>query len=134
MSINWDETYTIGVKEIDEQHHHFVSILNKLYEYINLGKKKEEMSAILGELIMHTELHFATEEKYFDEFNYELKDEHKALHKDLKEKVLEFHKQFLSGEKDITLELLDFLENWLLDHMANQDKKYIKCFHDHGLS
>ena len=134
MSIQWNETYSMEVKEIDDQHHHFIDILNQLYEYINLGKPREELSDILGKLIMHTELHFATEEQYFDKFNYEFAIQHKELHNHLKAQVLDFHEKFLAKEKDITLDLADFLENWLVDHLANQDRKYIKCFHEHGLS
>ncbi len=132
MAIKWDEKYSVNVKEIDDQHKNFIEIMNKLYAAVNEMRTKEDLKNILNELTEYADKHFTTEEKYFDEFHYELADEHKQKHKELKEKIIEFQKKF--GEKnEISLELSDFLENWLVDHLDNQDKKYTECFNKNGL-
>jgi hemerythrin len=34
---------------------------------------------------------------------------------------------------DFAFDLIDFLEDWLINHLLDMDQKYKKCFHDHGL-
>ena len=46
--------------------------------------------------------------------------------------------QLKNGFKDddviaLAFGLIDFLEDWFLDHLANEDQKYAQCFKAHGL-
>jgi len=132
MSIFWDPSYSVEVKELDEQHQEFIKILNNFYNSLYQEESREELGESLNRLIDYAENHFATEEKYFDLYGYELAEEHKNEHRKFKAKVLDFKNRFQAGE-EVTLELVDFLEDWLIDHLGNQDKKYIECFHQHGL-
>jgi hemerythrin len=133
--IEWKEEYSVGVKLIDDQHKVFVGILNELYESSASDKVKESLTHIMDELVSYAGYHFATEEKYFDEFHYEGKEEHVGLHKNLAAKVYQFKKRMEGGEnnQEIIWELVDFLEDWLVDHLNTADKKYTKCFNEHGL-
>ena len=78
-------------------------------------------------------MHFATEEKYFDEFKYEGAEEHKAEHRKLEKSVADMQKRAKAGDLTFTVELLDFFEDWLIKHLAEMDQKYVKCFNEHGL-
>lgn len=133
MPIQWNDSYSVNVKEIDEQHKKFIEILNQMYDFIYAQKDKLEIRKILDQLTEYANLHFKTEEGYFDKFNYENSVEHKEEHKKLKNQVVDFYKKIESGQVEISLELLNFLENWLVDHLEIQDQKYVKCFNDHGL-
>lgn len=133
MSIKWDISYSVNVKEIDEQHQQFIQILNKLYESVSHGTEQKELKVILDELVKYTDLHFKTEEKYFDKFNYENSSEHKIEHAKLRKQVADFYKKFAEGKAEISVELLDFLEDWLVEHLDIQDKKYVECFNKNGL-
>ncbi|MFA6428349.1 MAG: bacteriohemerythrin [Candidatus Buchananbacteria bacterium] len=132
MAIIWQEEYSVGVKEIDQQHQHFIGILNGLYTAITEQQVTQAIEKIINDLVVYATNHFATEEKYFDLFNYEFSVEHKAEHQKLTTKVLALKKAYEAGQ-EVATELLDFLEDWLVDHLSVQDKKYVKCFHDHGL-
>lgn len=133
MSIKWDISYSVNVKEIDEQHQQFIQILNKLYESVSHGTEQKELKVILDELVNYTDLHFKTEEKYFDKFNYENSSEHKIEHARLRKQVADFYKKFAEGKAEISVGLLDFLEDWLVEHLDIQDKKYVECFNKNGL-
>lgn len=129
--IEWKDEYSVNVEIIDEQHKHFVSILNKLYENVQ-SKNTEALPEILTELVKYKEYHFDTEEKYFKEFGYSEAKEHIAEHDKLKAEV----NKFLERKDDpliVCFDLLDFLENWLVHHLSELDKKYTKCFNEHGL-
>lgn len=136
MSILWSEEYNVGVKEIDDQHKYFVGLLNETYDAVINKKSIEKIQEIFVKLDNYAILHFGTEEKYFDLFHYELAQEHKEEHKKLLKKAREFKQHYRNHPEkiyDIIEELFDFLENWLVDHIANQDRKYIECFKKNGL-
>jgi len=134
MVFDWKPEYSVNVEEIDEQHKKLVSLIDKLYNSIYSFKTREELGGILEELIEYADYHFSTEEKYFDKFNYEYSEEHKREHEIFREKMLDLNKKFKNKELEISFELMDFLEDWLLDHLMEQDQKYVKCFIEHGLS
>lgn len=134
MSIQWSDDLSVGVKEIDDQHQNFLKLLNRLYDLIYQSKDRQELGALLADLAAFANDHFKTEEKYFDQFQYELADEHKEEHRQLLQSVVDFQTAFKSGQSEIDQKLVDFLEDWLVGHLENQDHKYIQCFKDHGLS
>ena len=133
MAIDWKPEYSVQVEEIDEEHKELVKLINKLYDAINTLKVKEELESIIKELIEFSQYHFDTEEKYFDKFKYEHSVEHKKEHKIFKEKMLDTSKKFKNKEIEVTFELVDFLEDWLIDHLIEEDQKYVKCFKNNGL-
>jgi hemerythrin len=133
MPIPWTKDLSVNVEEIDKQHQAFLGILNSLYTVLNSSSANAEIRAILQQLKSYKEFHFATEEKYFAMFNYELAEQHKEEHRKLSAKIEEFIKRFeVEGDK-VLIDLVDFLEDWLVDHLGNQDKKYSQCFNEHGL-
>ena len=134
MHFIWKPEYKFDIKEIDDQHQYFVGIMDKLYDAIINNLPREELGQLLKELINYAVDHFNTEEKYFTEFNYEGTEDHKAKHQELKDKVLDFQKKFEDNSSDISVDLIDFLEDWLVDHLLNLDQKYVDCFHQHGLN
>jgi hemerythrin-like metal-binding protein len=134
MYFKWEPEYVFGIKEIDDQHKYFVGLLDKMYEAILNNHSREELGEMLVSLINYAVKHFDTEEKYFDEFNYDGAAEHKLKHEELKNKVLDFQKKFLENKVDISFDLINFLEDWLVDHLCNLDKKYVECFHKNGLN
>ena len=43
----WDDTYSVNVGEIDEQHQKLVGMLNDLHEAMEQGKDKDALQEIL---------------------------------------------------------------------------------------
>lgn len=87
--IIWKPDYSVHVKEIDEQHQNFVHILDTLYDAIQKGETEKILNDTFAQLMRYKEFHFATEEKYFDEFNYEGAEVHKKAHQDFRNAVAE---------------------------------------------
>ncbi|HRY63702.1 MAG TPA: bacteriohemerythrin [Patescibacteria group bacterium] len=133
MPILWSDDLSVNVKEIDDQHWTFLGILNGLYDVLRQPEREIELTGLVHQLESYAAFHFATEERYFDKFDYPWADEHKEEHRELLTKILKLKNRYESEGEAILPELLDFLENWLTDHLATQDKKYTKCLNDHGL-
>lgn len=123
---------SIGVKLIDDQHKTFIQIMNDLYDAYYGKKDQKTLEDIINQLLAYKSYHFATEEKYFDLFHYEKTDEHKQAHKTMKADVEKFSNR-LQNKEDIIIDLLEFVENWLVNHIETQDKEYSKCFLENGL-
>ncbi len=131
--INWSDSLSVNVAEIDQQHQKLVAMINELNDAMRQGKGKEALKHIVSGLISYTGTHFKTEEQYFDRFGYPDADSHKKNHADFVQKVMEFNNGFEKGKFGLTLEIMNFLSNWLQTHIKGTDKKYSKFFNDNGL-
>lgn len=132
--IKLEEGYVLGIKEIDEQHNYFVGLLNEVYNVINKLKGIEQIGHVVDKAISYAGFHFATEEKYFDEFDYEFKEEHEEQHGIISARLGGLKNKFKGNEIAVAEELIDLMEDWLVEHIAVHDKKYVDCFHKHGLT
>lgn len=131
--LEWEECYSVGVKEIDDQHKKLFEIINNLVEMVGRNSSKEEVMRLITNLAEYKKNHFETEEKYFKEFNYEGADEHIAEHKKLGETLGQVLKENGDDYMKLSFVLVDFLEDWLITHLMGFDQKYKECFAQHGL-
>ena len=131
--LQWSLQYELGIKEIDEQHHRLVNIINELLDSFNQEAELKVTKKVLDELEEYANLHFATEEKYFDKFQFEGAEEHKAEHQKFKEELVALKNDLQGGKTTVPDDTLHLLINWFADHEQNFDKKYVSCFHEHGL-
>ena len=73
----WKETYSVRCKRIDNQHKELFKNISALFHAITEQSKKKDLIKILEDLITYTTYHFATEEEYFELFEYEDAEAHK---------------------------------------------------------
>jgi len=126
---------SVKVKLIDERHQWFMVVLKELSAALrNKPVSPVTVEHVIDELNGYSLFHFATEEKYFDLFNYEAADEHKAIHREYINKLEEFRGAFKEGGIKIADALLKFMEEWWREHIPLHDKKYSQCFNEHGLN
>jgi hemerythrin len=129
----WEEKYSVGVKLIDDQHKMMFETINTLIDILGGVPQKNEIDEIISKFVEYKKFHFATEEKYFDDFNYENAEEHKAKHRDFNNKLDELVAKNKDDSIILAFGLIDFLEDWLLDHLITEDQKYVECFAKNGL-
>ena len=129
----WNESFINGVSEFDNQHKYLVELVNKLYKGMKLGHGNEDVGKTLDELVEYTGSHFACEEKLMVENQYPDCDSHIKTHRDLVARVVDFQKKFKSGEVTVSLDLLEFLKDWLIDHIKGEDRKYGPFFNGKGI-
>ena len=132
--INWNETYSVKVKEIDVQHKKLVNIINELHDKMKEGKGKEVVEKLLAELLDYTVFHFSFEEKLLNINNYPDNKTHAKLHADLMEQVQVFRNKVKSGNSLLSLELMNFLKKWLVEHILDSDKKYSAFLNAKGIN
>jgi len=131
--IEWRPELSVNVREIDGQHRTFISIVNELLACIEDGCNREVVGLIIRKLDSYAQYHFATEEKYFTLFKFELAAEHVGLHQDMLKRLRGFRERHFEKGQEVIGEFFAFVADWLTDHFMVQDKKYVKCFNEHGL-
>ena len=122
--INWEESLSVNIKEIDLQHQKLIQIINDLHEAMRQKKTQDLLGKIIDELIAYTSTHFLTEEAYFEKYQYGDRLSHKRIHTDFVKKVGEFKKEFSAGKLMLSMEIMTFLKEWLVKHIQGDDKKY----------
>ena len=133
----WTDSYSVGVKEIDEQHQEFFRITNDLIKHAD--KKAETTKDRIMELVRalndYALFHLGTEEKYFTEFDCAFQT-HIQTHNAFREQVKKFFgyvNTSASDYKSIASDMALFCGHWLAQHIFVMDKEYTECFHEHGL-
>lgn len=134
--INWIPEYTVNVKLLDGQHKGMLTFMNEVYERAdNVIILSTEVEDFFTHIRAYFQEHFQTEEKYFDLFKYEDVGEHKKVHAqflvDIDDLLERYHGN--KTKDSILFELIQILENHLVVHIMALDKKYTKCFNQHGL-
>lgn len=119
----WDDSYSIGHKTVDEQHKTLFKLINELHEAMMLGKSKQIMGKVLQNLLDYTVSHFSTEEKYMIKYTYQWYVPHKAEHRKFVDQVSNFQKGYNEGKMVLSLDIMKFLKDWLVDHILKTDKK-----------
>ncbi len=131
--IEWNDSLSVNVALVDKQHQKLIGMINELNDAMRQGKGKETLGKTLNELVSYTGTHFKLEEKYFDQFGYPEADSHKKRHSEFVAKVSEFKSGFEKGKLGLSIEVMDFLSDWLRTHIKGVDKKYGPFFNEKGL-
>ena len=123
-AIPWKAEYNVKIKSIDDQHKSLVDLMNDLNNAMLHEKGKNEIGRIIKGLVDYTEFHFDYEEKLLKKHNYSDFDNHKKMHVKFVDQIKKVQKEFQSGEKEMSKEVMDFLKNWLIQHIMGTDTKY----------
>ncbi len=129
----WSEVYSVGIGVIDMQHKNLVKIINDLHQAMIAGRGKAELGKIISSLVSYTKAHFKTEETFMESHLYPEYAGHKTQHEQLTKTVIEFQGRFEKNEVGLTVEVMDFLKNWLSKHILGTDKKYVPFLNSKGV-
>lgn len=131
--IQWSPSYSVKIGEIDSQHQKLITMINELNDAMLKGKAKEILSPLIDGLIAYTQVHFSKEEMLFDKYKYPDTAAHKEEHAAFVKKVSEFREGFKKGNMSLTINIMDFLSNWLTKHICGTDKKYSDFLNKNGV-
>ena len=129
----WGDDFKLGIASIDEQHRELVRMVNHLHQALKSRTGAKESGRILAELAGYSVSHFAHEEDLFATHAYPDRAAHEKTHKDLVEKITAFKTQFDQGKAGLSMELMEFLTNWLRHHILEVDKAYVPYLQDKGV-
>jgi hemerythrin len=126
--IEWNNTFSVGVSKIDEQHQEFVSLLNELHDSVQREKAGEVISHVLTELQRYVIDHFKTEESWMKLYNFPDIASHKREHLEASQRVSFFVLEHERGQKTVVVDLLKFMTDFFLNHILTVDRNYMPYF------
>lgn len=121
------DEYLTGIEFIDNEHRRLFEIANEVYELsVNefIADKYDNIKDVLRELREYTKLHFTHEEEYMKSINYKKMFSQIIEHKEFVDKLDELDIDSLDENSDEMIsEILEFLTNWLVNHILYSDKQ-----------
>jgi len=121
--ITWSNMLSTGIGEQDTQHKKLIELINQLNDAMQAGHGADVLGKVLNELVNYTVFHFGYEEKLMGQHKYEDTPAHKLEHTKFVQTVGDFKKKFDSGNAVISVEIMNFLRDWLTSHIMKTDKK-----------
>ncbi len=119
----WNDSFSVGSGDIDRQHKKLFQLADRLHTAMATGQGKQVLQQTLDQLIEYTKHHFASEERIMQESRYPEYNRHKAEHDELTRKVVQFREQVVANRVVVTIDILNFLRDWLVNHIGQMDKK-----------
>jgi hemerythrin len=129
----WSDEYSVQVTEMDDQHKVLFDLINQLHQAMMNGKGNDTLAPVLHGLKEYALSHFTAEEKYMDMIRFSGLAEQKKEHQGFILKVEEYERQLTEGKLGLSINVLTFLRDWLIQHIRVSDKKYAEAFHHHGI-
>lgn len=124
--IFWDDKFSIGNSEIDEQHKHLFAIFARCADAEKDSRSK--YLVITRELLSYCQEHFRYEEKLMLDANYPDLENHAAEHKKIFNAVEKLVEKIYAGEHIDSGVIDRFVASWVHEHVLTKDmllKEYL---------
>jgi len=133
-AIRWSEKFSVGVKELDEQHRQIIEMLNRLISTPEArDANSETVSEILTAMTRYSLEHFKTEEGLMKAHGYPNLEEHRQEHIAYRRKAIDFSTAATIGVESVPQILIDYLSEWWMHHILDEDMKYKPFFAKKGV-
>ena len=124
-TIEWQNEYTVGVKELDDQHRNLLKTINTLLEEQRDKYEAAKFSTALSSLIHYAYIHFATEERYLLQVHFPNLKQHVLEHINFIMKTVGLALRIENSGDELRIELLHYLKVWYSYHVLGTDRNYV---------
>ncbi len=119
------DEFKTGIEIIDNEHKMIFEIADKIYKLSKnefIIDKYDRIINLIEELKGYAALHFRDEEAYMESINYKKMFTQKVDHDSFIKKLNEIDLNDLdANQEEYILELLDFINDWLVNHILEKD-------------
>lgn len=122
--LEWKDEYSVGIDSIDQQHKKLVNLINQLQTAVDYSTGEEFERDALDELVDYTKTHFQYEESLMQQNDYPDYEPHKAVHEKMIKQVAEVLAEYEKDKDTAMSNAIDFLKDWLINHINGTDKEY----------
>lgn len=128
--MEWDDRFSVGIKEIDQQHKILLDYFALLHDAIEGGGRWSDVHFPLVQLKEYAHIHFMMEEALMGMSDYPGTQEHIEAHRKIIQQLEELEQKSL--HKNLKVQDADFLRDWLMGHMLKTDRDYARHFANGG--
>lgn len=118
---SWTDSYLLHSRVIDGQHRHLVHLVCELHQSVVDHESKESQVERLTSLLNFAKSHFLIEEQLLRMHQCQGYLVHKAAHEGLAYALMGLRQQIASGERELSLEYVELIKLWLVDHFTEFD-------------
>lgn len=125
MSLQWDDTFVLGIDEIDQQHKTIVEQFNIFSEAVQQGKENEKLADMADFLVKYAQSHFVTEECYMQRYGYPKIDEQRREHAEFTNDAKELLAQLArdGASRELAVSLTGKMIRWVIQHVRKHDRE-----------
>lgn len=120
------EEYYTNIELIDSEHKELFRIADEAYYLLKdefMFDKFDQIVKIINDLREYAKKHFKDEEEYMQSIQYKRFLSHKVEHDEFIEKLESIDLDQIDSDQTRTLlDLLEFLNDWLIHHILEKDK------------
>ncbi len=136
MAIQWIESMSTGVKEVDDAHKVLIEWINKLQDAMKAGNGRQEVLNILDFLALYAQEHFTHEELCMNKYRCPSAKQNRKAHGEFMVFVMDMRQKV---EKEgaswaSVMEINRSLGEWLQTHIMKIDIHLINCSRDDHFS
>lgn len=119
----WNPEWETGIERIDAQHQALLEQLDSLVVAVRSKEAEERIPRLLRFLASYVDSHFRDEEMAMVATEYDGLAVHRQIHQELQAKVTSLLNMALQDSSAVTEPVLEFLVDWLVDHLDQEDRK-----------
>lgn len=124
--IEWDDSLSIGVDVIDEQHKKLIDLHNHIHDSI-LGTGEEDSEIVTREVVKevmdYTAYHFKCEQEYMEKIGYPDLVTHIRLHRMFENEIYQHFRAAIDGHFILPTQIIKLIKQWFYDHITTEDRK-----------
>ncbi|WP_022660372.1 bacteriohemerythrin [Paucidesulfovibrio longus] len=130
--IEWSKDLEVGIGLLDAQHMNMVKLINTLGEAVEKDQGKTVVNEVMEQLKLYTSYHFTSEERLLRIHNYPAYEEHLREHQEFSDEVEDFYLDLRTGVPGVSAALHDYLRQWFVVHIQDEDQRYAKFLRAKG--
>lgn len=129
----FNDSLKVENKLIDQEHAILIEYINLLQKAVENETSVKLVGQVLEGLTEYTKTHFFVEEEMMKAFKYPDVVNHKAAHEGFKDKLAKLIENYNNGDTHISGSALEFLKDWLTEHILKIDRKLSDFLADKSL-
>jgi hemerythrin len=124
--LEWKESYSVRIEELDRQHKGLLELINELSAMNTKTPDNQKLFATLNALVEYAQTHFETEERYLTKYNYPKLVQHQREHVVFTAEVFTLAQKFERNDPNLHNTIVDFTKNWYISHILGTDREYVE--------
>lgn len=127
--VKWSDDFKIGDVATDKEHRGLFALIHDLSDKLALGAGERSVKVTIEALVTYVDVHFENEERIMENSGYPGFKAHKQVHEKLSRQVNAFQHALERAPEDFQYyELMEFLSNWLKQHIVNLDMEFASYY------
>ncbi len=122
----WNPEWETGIWKIDQQHRELLRQIEVLMLAVHANEAEVRIPRLLGFLAGYVDKHFQDEEIEMEASAYPGLAGHRAIHDEMRGQVAGLVLQHKTNPAVISEEVLNFLTDWLVNHINGEDRRMAK--------